>query len=31
MMSWDLPEILCPVAPFVKEVSVNVSILFIEG
>lgn len=24
---WDLPDILCPVAPFVKEVSVNVSIL----
>jgi len=27
LQRWDLPEILCPVAPFVKEVSVNVSIL----
>jgi len=27
LQRWDLPEILCPVAPFVKELSVNVSIL----
>jgi len=27
LQRWDLPEVLCPVAPFVKEVSVNVSIL----
>jgi len=27
LQRWDLPEILCLVAPFVKEVSVNVSIL----
>jgi len=27
LQRWDLPEILCPVAPFVKEVSVNVSIM----
>lgn len=26
LQRWDLPSILCPVAPFVKELSVNVSI-----
>ena len=27
LQRWDLPHILCPVAPFVKELSVNVSII----
>jgi len=27
LQRWDLPAILCPVAPFVKELSVNVSVL----
>jgi leucokinin receptor len=26
LQRWDLPDILCPVAPFVKELSVNVSV-----
>jgi leucokinin receptor len=27
LQRWDLPYIMCPVAPFVKEVSVNVSVV----
>ena len=27
LQRWDLPHILCPVAPFVKELSVNISII----
>lgn len=27
LQRWDLPTILCPVAPFVKELSVNVSVI----
>ena len=27
LQRWDLPSILCPVAPFVKELSVNVSVI----
>jgi len=26
LQRWDLPELLCPIAPFVRDVSVNVSI-----